>query len=679
MDRAPHSARAPGRPDPLSRRPVAAATRASWAVAALLLVVLVAAGAVIASQRALGDRLTPGVVVLDVPVGRLTRAEAVERVQPLAEALLDRPLRLQSAGRTWDTTARALGLRLDPAPLVDAAYRVGREGSLVARLQEQLAVSREGRVLDAAGSLDSAALGAALGSLAAEVDRPARDARLALGRDGAILFTPAQTGRALDVSASRERVTQALASSGPTAELAVRELPPAVPDALVQPAREQLDRMLGDRAPAPLTLTFGRQRWPLARAEVLQLLSLDPAAPGRPAAVRIDERPLRVRAGALAEELDQTVRDARFSFNGGTLQVLRESREGRTLDQAGTVALIKASLLAGERTAALPVAVRKPAVSSENPRALGIVELIDQASTPYAGATPEKRANIGLAVERLTGVAVPPGGTFSFNRELGPTTLENGWQMGWEIFASADGPRTLPGVAGGISQVATTLFQVVFWAGYQVEERNPHLYWIPAYTSRGIQGLHATVDEAAGLDFQWINPTQDYVLIQASADGAAVTFSLYGRKPDWTVQVDPPVKTGVVPADPTPVVQEDASLPWGRVVPVEAAGEGFTISVVRRVTPTGGGEPRVLDVRSRYLPSRNVTVVGTAGRPPGASTAPRATPSPQTGPPADTAPVPAKTSGSTPAPTAAPTPPAPPSTPGARGAQPRPTPAARAP
>src|SRR5256885_17238801 len=43
------------------------------------------------------------------------------------------------------------------------------------------------------------------------------------------------------------------------------------------------------------------------------------------------------------------------------------------------------------------------------------------------------------------------------------------------------GTRTVPSVAGGICQVATTLFQRVFWSGFPLIERHWHLDWIPAY------------------------------------------------------------------------------------------------------------------------------------------------------------------------------------------------------
>ena len=64
------------------------------------------------------------------------------------------------------------------------------------------------------------------------------------------------------------------------------------------------------------------------------------------------------------------------------------------------------------------------------------------------------------------------------------------------------------------------------------------------------------------------------VLIQASADAEHVTFRLYGRKPAWTVQVAPPVISDRLAADPTPVIQPEPTLPWGRSLPVESAREG---------------------------------------------------------------------------------------------------------
>src|SRR5579884_2152033 len=100
------------------------------------------------------------------------------------------------------------------------------------------------------------------------------------------------------------------------------------------------------------------------------------------------------------------------------------------------------------------------------------------AVTSYAGSIPERAWNVELAAKRLDGAKVPPGGIFSFNQAVGPTTLKAGFRIGYGITMSDDKPETVPSVAGGICQVATTVFQAAFWAGFPFVERHYHLYWI---------------------------------------------------------------------------------------------------------------------------------------------------------------------------------------------------------
>jgi hypothetical protein len=125
------------------------------------------------------------------------------------------------------------------------------------------------------------------------------------------------------------------------------------------------------------------------------------------------------------------------------------------------------------------------------------------------------------------------------------------------------------------------------------------------------------VDEEANLDFKFINPTQNHLLIQSWVDGAAnIHFALYGTPAGWTVKVDPSVKTDVVAADTsTTYTEEEASMPEGQRVAVERAVEGFAVTNVRHVIQ--GSDDRVLRLTSRYRPSRNVILVGTGGKPPG--------------------------------------------------------------
>ncbi|HEX2173620.1 MAG TPA: VanW family protein, partial [Dehalococcoidia bacterium] len=83
-------------------------------------------------------------------------------------------------------------------------------------------------------------------------------------------------------------------------------------------------------------------------------------------------------------------------------------------------------------------------------------DVLGRGQTSYAGSIPARAHNVELATKRLDGVMVPPGGIFSFNKALGPSTLDAGFQIGYGITLSNDRPRTVPSVAGGICQVATT-------------------------------------------------------------------------------------------------------------------------------------------------------------------------------------------------------------------------------
>ncbi len=361
-------------------------------------------------------------------------------------------------------------------------------------------------------------------------------------------------------------------------------------------------------ADVSLELNFGSAHQTLHRSDLVSLVVIDGGH------AKLDSVALRTLAGRLGDEWDQSMVNARFNFNGGDLTPIRESQEGRALDEAAAAAAIGEALQSGKPSVELPGRVVPPAVSSANPQALGITTNLDRGSTSFAGSIPEKAHNIRLAAQRLNGVVIPPGGVFSFNQEVGPTTLGAGFEWGFGIEASAGGARTVPSVAGGICQVATTLFQRVFWAGFPLIERHWHLYWIPAYTSRSLVGLDATVDADSGLDFRWSNPTNSYILIQSATDDSNVYFGLYGSPRDWKVSVDQPSITHRVAADPAPVAQTEPTLPWGRILPVEAARDGFDVALTRTVTREDG-QPRTLKLESSYAPSRNVTLVGTKDKP----------------------------------------------------------------
>ncbi|MBV8717076.1 MAG: VanW family protein [Chloroflexi bacterium] len=580
----------------------------------LTAIVVLAASCLAAFELSTQDRIKPGVSVLDVPVGGLTVQEAQEKLAPRALAILDQPVQIQLDTNTWTTTPRQLGVALDPQALAQQAYAVGREGPPLQSLEQQVSALRYGDQISVVGQADGAMLDALVKRIAQQVDTSPRAADLSINDDASLAFTTSQPGLQLDQQASRSAIAQALTNGDAQVSLTAHPLQPATLTGQVQAAHDQLQQILN---PQPVTITAAEYQRTLQTSDVLKLVELNPPANGQPATVSVNTDALQPILDDATHAVDQPPTNARFTWDGANLSVLRPSQPGRGLDQSAARDVLSSQILAGAKTISLPVNAVPPAVSSDDGGAsLGIHELIEQSTTAFVGSVPEKAYNIQLAAKRLNGVVVPPGGTFSFNDEVGPTTLEAGFKWGFGLTTGANGgAHTVPSVAGGICQVATTLFQPVFWAGYQLEERYWHLYWIPSYTSRDIVGLDATVDEDAGLDFKWINPTNDYVLIQSSTTADHITFSLYGRKPAWNVQVDPPEISNRVSPDTTPDVEAEPQLPWGRIVPVETARDGFQVVITRHVQNQDGSPSRDLVLKSIYQPGHNVTLVGSAGAP----------------------------------------------------------------
>jgi hypothetical protein len=238
---------------------------------------------------------------------------------------------------------------------------------------------------------------------------------------------------------------------------------------------------------------------------------------------------------------------------------------------------------------------------------------LGSAQTSYAGSIPERAWNVELAAKRLDGAKVPPGGIFSFNQAVGPTTLKAGFRIGYGITMSDDKPETVPSVAGGICQVATTVFQAAFWAGFPFVERHYHLYWIARYgvPPSGRTGMDATVDDP-GVDLKFKNTSSDWIRLDSWVDGSNIGFVIYGVDPGWTVEAAKPKIFDVVKTTQTMVKQEDPTMPPGRELLVEHAEDGFSVTVTRLIKMNG----KTLDeltYTNKYLPSRNVMLVGTKG------------------------------------------------------------------
>ncbi|RIK40779.1 MAG: hypothetical protein DCC58_13400 [Chloroflexi bacterium] len=571
-------------------------------VAALFLLVL-------GVQVAEGDQIRSGVTAFGVDLSGMTRDEATEAISAAVATQSRQTLKLTDGEGEWLLSRDALGVRVDIAGVVDDAFAQGRSGWGPSRLA-LLWHLRDGetRVGQQRVAVDPAALNAELATIAADIEQPKIEAVLSVTADAQIHYIPSQVGRTLNIAASETAVLAALASGASSGTLVVDETHPLRPDSLYTAAKSQLENILD----APVEIVAADQVWTLTPAQISYWLVVVQPQNGQPAELRINEQWIWDIVDEIAWAVDRDPKSARVWWAAsGALVQTRPGEDGRTVDQAASEALIMDVFL-GRNPAnriELPVSIENMTNLPADLNSLGVNSLIAEASTPYGGSLPARMHNIELAASLLNGTFIMPGQTFSFNAEIGSTSTAAGFQVAYGIDSTGGAVTTVPSVGGGICQVATTVFQPVFWAGYEINERNTHSYWISRYETRGMPGLDATVDEASGLDFQWTNNTSTAVLLEAVANGEDFIVRLYGTVPNWEVQVDAPVITNQKPADNRTHYEPTFDLPEGATRQVEHAADGFDVSIIRRVI--SGDQVSQMEFIAHYLPARNVVLVGT--------------------------------------------------------------------
>lgn len=539
-------------------------------------------------------RLDTGPVTLSqVPVPAPISAAMLGGVEAQARSIAARPLVARHNNQSWT---------LDQPTLASAiAYHLV-----------------DGRLTLA---LDPAPLRPFFAQIGNDVGVPGANAQIVATNAGKYTIVPGKEGVGLDEAATLAAIDAALGGGAHEVALTVSPQIPAIVAADLEPALARLEGIVG--TPVAIRIEGFRTRT-LVRADIMPLIRLTERPQGREKLIiGLDEPGLRALVGALAGEINQPVKNAKFAFANGQIQDVEKSQDGREVQVAPTVKVLNDAILGAVGSASPVIAVTKPKVSSADKAAMRTPNVLGVGRTNYASSIASRKHNVELAVERLNGTIVAPGELFSFNEAVGEQTIANGYEeaYGIALVPGAGGGKgevkTVSSIAGGICQVSTTLFHGAFRAGLPIEQRNWHLFWVGyAASTTGMQGLDATVDDQAGLDFQWWNNTGGWIGIEAYADGEVVSIKIYGKDPGWDVQIDGPTIGNVVEPDPAPIDEKTHDLPVGQRLMIEHASDGFNATIRRQVFDSNGklvvfnGKGMDTTFKSNYLPSRNRYQVG---------------------------------------------------------------------
>ncbi len=541
-------------------------------------------------QLLYAGRIFPGVSVAGVDLSGMKPSDAALKLSQALSYPISGKVLFRDGEKAWVATPAELGMVFDPSSSARTAYRLGRSGGLFGALSGQVRAAGIGAKIAPVIIFDQRVAYHYLSQIASQIDQPKTEAGLVLnGTD--VVAQPGQVGRELKLDATLLYLAAQLQTfSDGEVPLVVQELQPENLDVSAQAdaARQVLSQ------PLTLTIPNAAQDDSGPFVYVPQILSnlITVQHTENGVQVVLSQTGLRDLLVPVKDSADRKAADARFIFNDDTrqLDLIQESKVGRSLDVEASIKAINDALLRGEHNVSLVVNEAQPRVASTaTAQELGITQLLIAETSYFYGSSAARIQNIQAASERFHGVLVAPGETFSMGETMGDVSLDNGFAEALIIY----GGRTIKGVGGGVCQVSTTLFRTVFDAGFPVVERTPHAYRVSYYeeTAGGsvdprLAGLDATVYFPL-VDFKFTNDSQYWILMETYMSSSSLTWKFYSTSDGRSVTWDTTGVTDVVPA-PSASYEENPELKKNEMKQVDWAANGADVTVTRTVSRDGG-------------------------------------------------------------------------------------------
>lgn len=266
----------------------------------------------------------------------------------------------------------------------------------------------------------------------------------------------------------------------------------------------------------------------------------------------------------IARELSSEPQGTRYGFEGRDLKVYPPEKGQVVTEDDVRQALTRVS---GDR-----ISVPYRELPAPEATALPELTLTGEHATPYDLSETDRNVNLALAAEAVHGKVLLPGETYSFNKTAGERTVEKGYRYANVVV----GDHLEPGLAGGICQVTTTLFDAAAMAGLDFPEI--HAHGIPVdYAPPGTDAAVAW----DYLDLKIRNSFDGPVVFGAWVEDGQVVVRVFGKPLDRTYTLEPKI----VATYPDP--------------PKEP---GLLVETWRVERQNGQEVGRKMLVRSRYLP-----------------------------------------------------------------------------
>jgi vancomycin resistance protein YoaR len=302
------------------------------------------------------DRIYEGVKINGVSAGGMTESEARAALDAQFNAYLDTPITLVGNGKSFTITPREVGVSLDSAGTVRAAYDYGRSGPLWNRGQTWVRSTLRGHEFDAAITVDTAQLDAQLASLAPEVTRAPADARVDMSAEGSPAIVPEVPGVALDVGSTRNKLIEHFADFGTSSvEMVTPSVSPSVTAAQLTVSLPQAQSVVSEA----FVMTGYDKSWVVSSDDLKRIVSVN----GADGSLQVDERSLQALIRNIAGEIEREPLDAGIYVTETGEFAIAPASNAVDLDVNASLSDAMQALKSGTHSIALKISVQEPAIT----------------------------------------------------------------------------------------------------------------------------------------------------------------------------------------------------------------------------------------------------------------------------------------------------------------------------
>lgn len=158
-----------------------------------------------------------------------------------------------------------------------------------------------------------------------------------------------------------------------------------------------------------------------------------------------------------------------------------------------------------------------------------VKDILGTCTTKVPSAYSDRTTNIRLFTNSLNCSIAMPGETISLDKIAGERGVSQGYKSA-KIYTNGE---IVDGLAGGICQAVSTIYNAVLYSDLGIVERAPHMFTV----TYAAPGKDATI-ASGSVDFKFKNTTNYPIVLQCWVDGTDVNANIWGYNETPNKKID---------------------------------------------------------------------------------------------------------------------------------------------